>query len=52
MVVLTQNNRCRIIPKMNKTIDVFINEILKKKEIIYAPTSVMITSTIARPINL
>jgi hypothetical protein len=51
IVVLTQNNRCNIIPKINKTINTNKNDFLIKKEIINAAIIVIITSAIASPIN-
>jgi len=49
IVVLTQNNLCKIIPKINKNNKVYNKEKLKKYDIINAATIVIITSTIAKP---
>ena len=51
-VVLTQNNLCKHIPSKNKNTSVYMKLYLKKKEIMSAPSMVMITSTMATPNNL
>jgi hypothetical protein len=52
IVVLTQNNLCKIIPKTNKNIEVYKNLYLKKYDIRKAANKVIITSAIAKPNNL
>ena len=47
MVVLTQNNRCKTIPKIKSITQVKTNELLYARDIKYPTTIVMITSTIA-----
>jgi len=48
IVVLTQNKRCSIIPKLNKKIDVYKKDILKKYDIRKAPRIVILTSATAK----
>jgi hypothetical protein len=47
MVVLTQNNRCKIIPRIKSITQVKTNEDLYARDKKYPATIVIITSTIA-----
>jgi len=52
IVVLTQNNLCNIIPDMKSDNKVYKNDIFNNEDNKYAPMIVIITSAIAKPINL
>jgi hypothetical protein len=47
MVVLTQNKRCKTIPRIKSNIHVKKNEVLYVREIKYPPIIVIITSAMA-----
>jgi hypothetical protein len=47
MVVLTQNKRCKTMPRINNITHVKKNEVLYERDIKYPATIVIITSTIA-----